>query len=55
MNKNSVKFFLKIFIALFVLSFAAQAATLTEYRENIQHLKKDLNSLIAPDEDWTAD
>ncbi len=48
-----MKFILKIFIAVFSLSFAANAATLSEYRESIKHLKEDLNSLILPDEDWT--
>ncbi len=53
MNRNSVKFSLKLFIALFVFSFAANAATLSEYRENIRQLKADLALLIAPGEDWT--
>ena len=48
-----MKFILKIFIALFILSFTAQGATLGEYTENIKHLKEDLNKLIAPEDDWT--
>ena len=39
--------------ALSVFSFAANGATLAEYRENIQHLKGDLTSLIFPDEERT--
>ena len=53
MNKNPIKFILKIFLTVFVLSCAANAATLSEYRDNIKHLKEDLNSLIVPDDDWT--
>ena len=48
-----MKFILKIFLALFILSLVSQGATLSEYRENIRHLKEDLNSLIVPDADWT--
>lgn len=53
MSKISIKFILKIFISLLVLSFAANAATLGEYRKNIQHLKEDLNSLIFPEDEQT--
>lgn len=53
MNKNSIKFILGIFIALFVFSFAARGAALSEYRENIKHLKDDLITLISPEDDWT--
>lgn len=55
MNKNSLKFILEILIAFFVFSSALQAATLSEYRENIKYLKEDLNSLINPDEDQTQE
>ncbi len=48
-----MKFILRIFIALFILSFTVQGATLGEYTENIKHLKEDLNNLINPDDDWT--
>lgn len=53
MTRNKFKFVIKIFLALSVFSFAANGATLAEYRENIQHLKGDLNSLIFPDEEQT--
>ena len=53
MNKTSLKFILKLFIALFVFSFAANAVTLSGYRENIKRLKADLALLITPDENWT--
>lgn len=45
----------KVFLALIVFSFAAKAATLAEYRENIQHFKGDLTSLIYPDENQTEE
>lgn len=50
MIKFRLNFILKILFALIVFSFAANAATLAEYRENIRHFKEDLNSLIFPDE-----
>lgn len=53
MKKNRFKYIFKIVFAFAILSFAANAATLAEYRENIQHFKQDLNSLILPDADWT--
>lgn len=48
-----LNFILKMFLALMVFSFAANGATLAEYRENIQHFKGDLESLIYPDEEQT--
>lgn len=53
MVKSRLKFIIKICLALIVFSFAANAATLAEYRKNIQHFKEDLTSLIFPDETWT--
>ena len=53
MNKNPVKLILEIFLTVFVLSCAANAATLSEYRDNIKHLKEDLNLLIASADSWT--
>lgn len=53
MIQNRFKYIFRILLALAVLSFTANAATLAEYRENIQHFKQDLNSLIVPDADWT--
>ena len=53
MNKNSIKFILEIFLTVFVLSCATNAATLSEYRDNIKDLKKDLSSLIVSADNWT--
>lgn len=53
MVKFRLNFILKILVAVAVFSFAANGATLAEYRKNIQHFKEDLTSLIYPDESWT--
>lgn len=53
MIKFRLNFILRIFLALIVFSFAANAATIIEYRENIRYFKGNLNSLIFPDENRT--
>jgi len=53
MIKYRLNFILKTFLWLAVFSFAANGATLAEYRENIRHFKGDLNALIFPDDEQT--
>lgn len=53
MIKFRLNFIFKVLLALSVFSVAASAATLAEYRENIQHFKGDLTSLIYPGENQT--
>ena len=52
MNLNTDKFILKTALALLLLTVPVSAATLQEYRENISNLKKDISSLLSPNEDW---
>jgi len=40
-------------IFTFTVVFSAEAATLAEYRENITHLKEDLDAVMNPEEDST--
>lgn len=42
-----------LLVIVFAWSLSAAAATLSEYRENVAHLKDDLNSIINPAEDST--
>lgn len=53
MRKNFISRFLIFTLLGFALPPFAVAAELTEYRENIAHLKEDLHRLIAPAEDAT--